>query len=394
MLSIRESVFTVLRLTILALAVAALGACAPRPAGNDGVAVDVNAPVRVALLLPYGTGDPGREQIARSLQNAAELARSELRDATIELVVYPTAGTSGGGASAAQQAVAEGASIIVGPLFSTATAGAQPVAAQAGLTVLSLSNNATVAGGNVYILGNTFFNTADRLVGYGMARGLRNYGVVYPRGLEGETARDAVAQAVSQNGANLVASEGYDLSFAGMQAAAAPAAAALRGNGANAVILTDGPTGGLGFIADGLRGNGLDPASAIFMGMQRWDASAEVLGQPSLQGGVFATADPSLSAAFEGRYANAYGERPHELASLGFDAVAAVGAMIAEARAGGGSPFSTQRITQPAGFAGASGPFRLFPNGMNQRSLAIMEVRGGQAVIVDPAARSFGGLGN
>ena len=105
---------------------AVLAACAGPTggAGNDGVAVDVNAPVRVALLVPYGSGDPGREQIARSLENAARLAQSDLRNATIDLAVYPTAGTSAGGQAAAQQAVAEGAKILVGPLFSTETAGA------------------------------------------------------------------------------------------------------------------------------------------------------------------------------------------------------------------------------------------------------------------------------
>ena len=60
-----------------------------RPArrrGDDGMAVDASQPVKVALLLPYGTGDPGREQIARSLENAARLAQADLRNATIDLV--------------------------------------------------------------------------------------------------------------------------------------------------------------------------------------------------------------------------------------------------------------------------------------------------------------------
>ena len=271
---------------------AALSACAA-PAGrvaDDGIAVDASQPVKVALLLPYGTGDPGREQIARSLENAARLAQSDLRNATLDLTVYPTAGTTQGGAAAASQAVAEGAKIIVGPLFSTETAGAQPTAASGGLSVLSFSNNASVAGGNVYILGTTFENTADRLVAYGQSRGLGNFGVVYPAGLEGESARDAVSQAVSRRGATLVTSQPYNLSVEGIQAAAGPAAAALTGAGANAVILTDGPTGGLAFISEALRGNGV--AQAQFMGMQRWDVSAETLAVPSLQGGVFAAPDP------------------------------------------------------------------------------------------------------
>ena len=394
MLSTRISAVARLRAAVLSFAFVALAACAttgPRVAGNDGIDVDPNQPVKVALLLPYGTGDAGREQIARSLENAARLAQSELRNATVELTVYPTAGTTAGGSAAASQAVAEGAKIIVGPLFSTETAGAQGPAASSSLTVLSFSNNPSVAGGNVYVLGTTFQNTADRLVAYGQSRGLNAFGVVYPAGLEGETARDAVRQAVSNRGATLVAAEAYNLSVEGIQSAGPAAAAALSGAGANAVILTDGPTGGLAFISEALRGNGV--TGAQFMGMQRWDVSAEALAVPSLQGGVFAAPDPSLVGAFSGRYRAAYGESPHELAGLGYDGIAAVGALIAQARSQGGSPFSTARITQAQGFAGVNGPFRFTPSGRVQRNLAIIEVRGGQAVVTERAARSFDAVG-
>jgi hypothetical protein len=377
------------------LAMVVLAACAAPRGGvsNDGIAVDASQPVKVALLLPYGTGDPGREQIARSLENAARLAQADLQNATLDLTVYPTAGTTQGGAAAAAQAVSEGAKIIIGPLFSTETAGAQASAASGGLTVLSFSNNASVAGGNVYILGTTFENTADRLVSYGRSRGLGNYAVVYPSGLEGETARDAVSQAVGRRGATLVSSQPYSLSVSGIQAAAGPMASALIGSGANAIILTDGPTGGLAFISEALRGNGVSPDLALFLGMQRWDVSAEALAVPSLQGGAFAAPDPALLGAFTGRYQAAYGETPHEVAGLAYDGVAAVGALVAEARSQGGSPFSSGRITQPGGFAGVNGPFRFLPSGRVQRNLAIIEVRNGQAVVTERAARSFDDVG-
>lgn len=398
MLSTRNSVTAALRAAAIWTAVAILAACGNmQPASqamDDGVAVDPNQPVRVALLAPLGSGDEGRERIGRSLVNAAMLAQGDLRNATIDLSVYPTGGTSAGGASAAAQAVSEGASIIVGPLFSTATAGAGSVASQAGLTMLSLSNNATVAGSNVYVLGNTFDNTADRLVAWGQSQGLGNFAVVYPNGLEGETARNAVAQAVQRRGAQLVSSQGYNLSVEGIEAAVRPMAAQLQSTGANAIILTDGPTGGLAFISDGLRRNGLSPATAQFLGMQRWDITAETLALPSAQGGVFAAADPGLVNAFSGRYQNAYGEAPHELAGLAYDGIAAVGAMIAEARVNGGSPFSTARLTQPAGFAGVNGAFRFLPGGMIERNLAIVQVRDGQPVVIAPASRSFGPLVN
>lgn len=384
-------------LAVSAAMAASLAACSTTSrstASDGGIEVDPNQPVQVALLVPLGSGDPGREQLGRSLVNAAQLAQSDLQNAVIDLRIYPDSGTAEGGAAAARTAVDEGAKIIVGPLFSTATAGAQGVAAGGGLTVLSLSNNPEVAGGNTWIVGNTFANSADRLASYGMARGLRNFGVVHPSGLEGETARNAAVGAIRARGGEVVATSAYDVSVEGIQAAGPAAAASLAANGANAVILTDGPTGGLVYIADALRNGGLTAGTVQFLGLQRWDVSPEALSQPSLEGGAFATPDPGLAAAFAGRYRNAYGEAPGDVAGYAYDAIAAVGAMIADARASGGSPFSPARITAPEGFAGVNGAFRLLPGGLNQRNLAMMEVRGGQAVMIEGASRSFGSIVN
>ncbi len=396
MLSTRISILSALRAAAMLVVLAVVSACAGgggTRSGSNGIDVDVSQPVQVALLLPYGSGDAGREQIARSLENAARLAQSDLHNASIDLKVYSDAGSSDGGASAASQAIADGAKIIVGPLFGTATAGAQGAAASAGLSVLSFSNNPDVAGGNVYILGTTFANTADRLVAYGLGHGMRNFGVVYPSGLEGETARDAVVQAINGRGATLTTTQPYNLSVEGIQASAGAIASTLNAGGTNAVVLTDGPTGGLAYIAEALRGNGISADQAQFMGIQRWDVSAEALAVPSLQGGVFAAPDPALVGAFNGRYRAAYGESPHELAGLAYDGIAAVGAMIAQARTQGGSPFSSARLTQQSGFAGVYGPFRFLSNGRVQRNLAIIEVQNSRPVVAESAARSFDAIG-
>lgn len=377
------------------VALAFVGACAPKPisTGEAGISVDPNQTVKVALLAPLGSGDPGRERIGTSLVNAAQLAQADLTNANIELTVYPDQGTSAGGAEAARQAIEAGAQILVGPLFSTATAGAEPVARAAGVTVLSLSNNPDVAGGNVYILGNTFANSADQIVAYAQSRGLNTFGVVYPSGIEGDAARVAAEAAIQRRGGVLVTSQAYNLSVEGIGAAAPTAAATLQSAGANAVILTDGPTGGLGLMAQGLRDGGLSVDYAQMLGMQRWDVSAEALSDPALQGGAFVGPDPSYAGGFVGRYQSAYGEVPHELASLAFDGIAAVGALISQARDQGGEPFDPARVTQASGFAGASGPFRLLPGGTIQRNLAIMTVQNGVATIAQGAARSFDSVG-
>ncbi|MEM8569529.1 MAG: penicillin-binding protein activator [Pseudomonadota bacterium] len=391
--SVRKSMRN-LALCAFALGLAACTTAGPAQVTVSGIDIDPNQPVQVALLVPTGSGDVGRDEIGRNLINAAQLAERDLQNADIDLRIYPTSGTTSGGAAAANQAVAEGAMVIVGPLFSTATAGAEPVARAAGIKMFSMSNNPEVASNTTFLLGSTFGNAADSIVGYGLSQGLRNYGIVYPSGLEGETARNAAAAAVQRRGGVVVGSEPYSLSVESIRASAGASAGALNARGANAVILTDGPTGGLGFIADALRVNGLQADQVKFMGMQRWDTSAEILGLESLQGGVFAAPDPAQLGVFNGRYLTAYGQNPHALAGLSYDGIAAIGAMIAEARVAGGSPLSDERITDPSGFVGATGLFRFFPNGMNQRMLAIFEVQSDRATVIRSAPRSFDAVAN
>ncbi len=383
---------------LAALGLAALAACAPTQraaVGDAGPAIDLSQPVRVALLVPLGTGDPGREEIGHSLVNAARLAEADLGGVPLDLQIYETGGSTGGGASAAQRALAEGAQIIVGPLFSTETAGVGPVADAADVPVLSFSNNPNVAGGGVYLLGLTFDNTAGRAVSFARAQGLTRFGIVYPNGIEGDSARQAVAAAVARQGGSVVAERGYNLSVADIERAAGPIADALRSSGANAVVLADVATGGLGYVADELRDAGLDAGSVQFLGIHRWEVSAEILNQPSLQGAWFAAPDPAFLNRFEARYRAAYGTRPHELAGLAYDGVAAVGALLREAMAGTNPmPFSAASLTDADGFAGVYGPFRLMPGGLNQRNLAIREVRNGAAPVIDPASRAFGVLVN
>lgn len=396
-LSTRFSMVRALRglaaVAALALASACTDMSLPKPGGaSDGVAVDVNQPVRVALLAPTGSPDPNLQRIGRDLVNAGRLAAQDVRNAQIDLQVYDDRGSFEGGQAAVQQALAEGAKIIVGPLLSTATAGAEPAARAAKVNILSFSNNPSVAGPGTYLLGVTPGAAASTLVSYGRSRGLSNYGVLYVQGEAAEVIRDSVVASVNQGGGRVVSTQAYPFSQQGVTDAAAIMAATLANAGANAVILTDRSTAGL--VADGLRANGLGSAQALMMGLQPWGQDADTLNRSSLQGAVYAAPDAGLLAAFQGRYMTAYGERPDELAVLAYDGVGAVGAMIAEARSKGGSPFSTQRITQPQGFAGANGAFRFFANGLSQRNLAVIEVQNGSAAVIVRAPRGFEQLGN
>lgn len=382
-----------LKRVVLVSAALLVAACEPAP--GPGAVVDVSRAVKVGLLVPLGSGNAQTEQLAVSLVNAAKLAQGDLAGTEIELMVFATTGTGEGAAAAAARAIAGGAEILVGPLFSVEVAAVAPLARHAAIPVFAFSNNSAVAGSGTYVLGVTYESVAARLVDFAAARGLRNFAVVHPDGVDGAAGRDSVAAAVKDSGAILAVAASYPSSFDGIGAKIPGIAAQIRAAGANAIVFTDTPTGGLGFAAAGLRGAGLGASAYQFMGLTRWDASADILAQPSLAGGWYCLPDPGLNQQFSARYQSAYGMPPHDLSGIAYDAIAAVGALLSEARKSSDRvPFAVGKITDPAGFVGVNGIFRLLQDGTNQRGLAIMQVTGGVGIVVDPAPRTFGGAGS
>jgi len=387
---------TLRRPALWAAAALGLAACEPVNFAGPAEVVDPNQPVVVALMVPLNSGNSVTEQLAQNMVNAANLAVRDVSGANIDLRVYETGGNAEMAVAAANRAVADGAQIMVGPLYSASTAAIAPIAAQAGINVLSFSNTTSVAGGNVYIMGVTFDSIADRLVRQSVAEGKTNIAIVYQEGVSGESGKASIERAIARNGANLTTAVSYPLNITEMGAAAVGIAETLRGSGSNAVVFTDSPLRGLGFITASLASNRFrTKRDAQFMGLSRWDSSNEVLVTPSLQGGWFAVADPGLTLQFETRYQLAYGIEAHRLSGLAYDGIAAVGAMISAARASGeNNAFSTERLTDPAGFAGVTGIFRFRADGTNERGLAIMKVENGVATMISPAPRSFGGAGS
>jgi hypothetical protein len=379
-----------------ALALAFLSACAviplpgATPGGGSGPAVVPGAPVQVALLVPAGSGDSSDDFVAQNLENAARMAIADLQGVAIDLRVYATGADPARAASMAATAVNDGAQIVLGPLYAEEANAAGVAIAGSGISLLAFSNNPTIAGGNVFILGPTFRNTADRLVRFGLRAGISSYAIVHADDLQGALGRDSIASAVRNNGGQVVGIEAYPFSQAGIEGAAPRIAATVRAAGADALFMTAGVNADLPILATALPAAGLGPDTARFIGLTRWSAVPEALTLPGLQGGLFALPDTQMNAIFESRYTQAFGESPHPVAGLAYDGIAAIGALVAR---GDANALSRAALTQGQGFQGTSGIFRLLPDGTNERGLAVAEVRNNQVVVLDPAPRSFGGAG-
>ncbi|MCK0141861.1 penicillin-binding protein activator [Aliiroseovarius sp. F20344] len=355
-----------------------------------GQSINTNKPVPVALLVPSGSGSANDANLAQSLENAARLAMSELSGVKIDLRVYSTAGSANQAASMATKAVNDGAKIIIGPVFAQSANAAGVAVARRNVNVLSFSNNPSIAGGNVFILGNTFQNTADRLTRFAARQGKGRIMVLNGNDQAEAQGRAAIETAIQNSGATLAGSASFELSQNGIVNALPGISSKVRSSGAQSVFLTSGTSGALPFLAGLLPENGVDPAKVQFIGLQRWDIPANAMSLPGLQGGWFAIPDPALSNRFAGRYQARYGASPHPIAGLAYDGIAAIGALV---KAGKSNALTTTALTQPQGFVGVNGVFRLRANGTNQRGLAIAQIQNGQLAIIDPAPRSFAGAG-
>jgi hypothetical protein len=373
---------------VVAAAALMLAACVPSgPGPSTGGG---SGKVQVALLVPSGSGQASDELLARSLQNAARLAIADLGGVQIDLRVYNTAGSPATAAAMAQKAVAEGAQVILGPVFAQEANAAGVAVAASGVNVMSFSNNPDIAGNNVFVLGPTFGNTASRLASFAVRQGKSRIMIVHDRNTAGELGRGAIDRGVRSAGGTVVSTNSYEFSQNGVVQAAPAIAAAAKTTGAQAVFLTADTAGALPLVTQLLADVGLSSASAQFIGLTRWDIPAATLALPGIQGGWFALPDPALYAQYQSRYQAAYSEPPHPISGLAYDGIAAIGALM---KSGASGPVSKAALTQGAGFVGVNGIFRLRSDGQNERGLAVAQIKGGQMTIIDPAPRSFAGAG-
>lgn len=378
-------------LSILGLFSAALlGACDPGAMGGGGPGIDTSRPVPVALLVPKSSAQGGDGVLAQSLENAARLAMADLKGVRIDLRVYDTAGDPGTAAAVARQAVAEGARIILGPVYAQSANAAGLAVLGDSVNLLSFSNNTRIAGGNVFVLGPTFDTSARRLTAYARRQGKGDIVIVHSDDEAGQLGRDAIRKAMGATGAHETGAVAYERSQQGVIAAVPQVRDSVAGSGAQSIFLTATTAGALPLFSQLLPEAGVSPQVTQFIGLTRWDIPAQTLALPGVQGGWFAMPDPVRTEQFNTRYATAYGGPPHPISGLAYDGIAAIGALVG---AGKADALTSAALTQGAGFQGAGGIFRLRPDGTNERGLAVATIQNRQVVVIDPAPKAFSGAG-
>jgi len=320
----------------------------------------------------------------QSMKSAAELALAEFNNPDVQLLVKDDAGTAQGAQQSVQQALDEGAEIILGPLFAHSVGAAGQAARARNVPVIAFSTDANVAARGVYLLSFLPESDVDRIVDYCVSHGKRSYAALVPDNAYGTVIEAAFKQITSRKGARVLTLERYSQDRQRMPEPVR--LVAQSATNVDAIFIPDGGDDVPG-VVQMLASNGVNVKRVQLLGTGLWD-DPRIFSDPNLQGGMFAAPDPVSGGfrAFSGRYKSRFGNEPVRTATLAYDAVALVAAL---ARTQGPQRFSPEVLTNPSGFAGIDGVFRFRPDGTNERGLAVLKVASGGPQIVSPAPKAF-----
>jgi ABC-type branched-subunit amino acid transport system substrate-binding protein len=335
------------------------------------------------LILPLSAaGNAGAA--ALSMRNAAELALAEFANPNIQLIVKDDGGTAHGAQVAAEQALTEGVEIVLGPLFSHTVAAAGQSTRNRGVPMIAFSTDANVAARGVYLLSFLPETDVERIAGYAIANGRKSFIALMPDNAYGTVVEGHLKQVVAARGGRIAALEHYPNDPARMADPVRKVAAAARQ--ADTVFIADSADT-TPQLVQLLVSNGVSPRRLKFVGTGLWD-DTKLFSDPNLSGAWFAAPDASGFRGLAQRYKTRFGQEPVRTASLAYDAVSLVAALV---KTQGPNRFSEEILTNPSGFAGTDGVFRFRSDGTSERGLAIMEIGNGTARVINPAPRAFSG---
>jgi ABC-type branched-subunit amino acid transport system substrate-binding protein len=371
---------------ILAACSTQLGGSGPPIAQQPSEAATANAAVgegqvRVALILPL-SGQGNASVAGQSMKNAAEMALAEFKSPNIQLLVKDDGGTVQGAQAGAQQAISEGAEIIIGPLFAQSVSAVGQVARTNNIPVIAFSTDVSVAARGVYLLSFLPETDVRRIVEFSISRGKRSFAAILPDNAYGTVVEGAFQQEVSRRGGRVLVLEKYTPEGNRINEAARRVSQAA--NQVDSIFIPDSPDA-VPQVVNALAANGVDLRRVQMIGSGLWE-DARISSTAALEGAWYAAPESNGFRNFSARYRARYGQDPVRTATLAYDAVALVAALV---KTQGPQRFSETSLTNPSGFAGIDGVFRFRPEGTNERGLAVLRVAPAGGQVLSPAPTSF-----
>lgn len=340
---------------------------------------------RAAVLLPFTHPNANVRTEAEAMLAAIELALFEFAGPDFLIMPLDTAGRASTAEARADEAMRNGADVILGPLFAANVGGVKEAARRKSLPVIAFSNDRNVAGGGAYLASLMPEEEVVRVMGYAATRGTRTFVFLGPDSAYGRQVEAAMRAEAARNGWYIAATSFYPPG----ESAAAEAryiANVIKAQGAspNNRIGVMIPERGVPLlsVAPLLVVNGIDLNRVRLLGTSIWD-DPSIWREPALEGALFATRDPGNLQSFEEAYNRIYGRRPSELAAAAYDAAALAINLSADGRV------LHSEMTDPNGYLGVNGLFRFRLDGTAERGLAVKQIRTSGAEVVETGITSF-----
>ena len=340
--------------------------------------------MRAAVLLPFSHPNASVRTEAESMLAGIELALFEYADENFLIIPKDTAGKTSVAEARTDEAIVEGADVILGPLFGANVKAVRAIANREGVPVVAFSNDRSAAGGGAYLASVAPEEEVIRAMDYAVTRGVQSFVFLGPDSVYGRRVDTAMRTHAARLGAVMLASALYDPSSTAPVDEARQIASVLKAESRRAPnrVAVMIPERGVKLlsVAPLLPYNGVDLRRIRVMGTGLW-ADESVWREPSLYNGFFAGPNPEDQAAFETTFQRIYGREPTELAAVSYDAAAmSVRLALDNAMTYGG-------VTDPDGFYGVNGLFRFRIDGTSERGLSILKIEAGEGAVLAQEGR-------
>lgn len=161
--------------------------------------------VSVAVLMPLTGKDA---VVGKRLASLIQLGLEDGLQGQIDLMTYDAADEKTA-KMMMDKIIAKKTKIVLGPLFSPITYAIMPAAEANNITVITLSNNPAIAGGNIYAFGHAPMRQTERIINHFLYKGHRDLILLLPTGTYSKTMSTIVQDMALRENAAPVHTEFY-----------------------------------------------------------------------------------------------------------------------------------------------------------------------------------------
>lgn len=348
--------------------------------------------IKIALLLPIGSKDNNLSKLGKSLRDAAFLAKEDLANNLLEIRTYDTYGNTRKGILAYNLALEEKNEIIIGPYLSTVTKEISNQIPFNSVNILSLSDDPTIVGRKIFILGDTVVNRANNLIQYAINNKKYRFALIGPVKDDNNKILSLISNKILMNRGTITFSSYYSNDVSAISDLAQDIKNRIIQTNTDVIIFTGEPDKRMSHLAAELADitvNKKDKGIQI-MGLTHWENSASILSEPALQKAWFTMPDQRFRSFYENKFIKKFGYIPHPKSNLAYDAVASLGVIHKNFNNNKNDYFDKfNGLFNRNGFIGIDGIFRFNNDRIAEKELSIIQLISGKPNMLKQAKSQF-----